>query len=351
MKTLESLQAMRGFAALAVVFYHVYIILQQPEYGGQIVFGNFANHGLLGVNFFFVLSGFIILMAHEKDIGEQSRIPRYLFRRFARVYPVYWIFLTAYIAASAVGLGYPDFSWSPLNLASSYALIELNEPVTLPLKVAWSLFFEVKFYIIFLALFFSARAGVVVFALWMILIIAASIFGLSAPMNLLSPWNIYFPVGMLAYLAYKRARVGFGPIMLMLGVGMIAIYVSRYNLRMGELKGEYEYVLYWLAPAFAALILGVVTLEKHGLLKVPAVLSYLGDASYSIYLVHSAAISVIAIICKKFGVIELVNIYVLFMAIFVTATVAGIAAHALVERPIIRLVKSVDGRSRRRAAV
>jgi len=49
-----------------------------------------AQFGHAGVDFFFVLSGFIIFFVHGKDIGKPSRLPHYVWRRFIRIYPVYW---------------------------------------------------------------------------------------------------------------------------------------------------------------------------------------------------------------------------------------------------------------------
>ncbi len=47
--------------------------------------------GHAGVDFFFVLSGFIIMHAHTADIGKPERLYRYLWRRATRIYPIYWI--------------------------------------------------------------------------------------------------------------------------------------------------------------------------------------------------------------------------------------------------------------------
>ncbi len=67
-------------------------------------FGPFPASGLFafghaGVDFFFVLSGFIILHVHAGDIGRPVRLGHYLQRRFTRVYPFYWVvFLLALLA-------------------------------------------------------------------------------------------------------------------------------------------------------------------------------------------------------------------------------------------------------------
>ena len=100
---LLSLQAGRGVAAIGVVFDHVSLIMAQPEYGAHNVLASVTQYGILGVNFFFVLSGFIILMAHYKDIGQPRSVGSYAYRRVIRIYPIYWVFLALYLAGSALG--------------------------------------------------------------------------------------------------------------------------------------------------------------------------------------------------------------------------------------------------------
>lgn len=338
---------MRGLAALAVVFYHTYIILRQPEYGSHKIFENFAKHGLLGVNFFFILSGFIILLAHRKDLGKPQKALGYMYRRAVRLYPAYWVFLTAYIGAAGFGLGYPDFSWDLPNLASSYFLFEFAQPVSLPLKVAWTLFYEIKFYLIFAILIISVRAGIAVFGVWMLAVLIAFGLGVRDSFNLLSPWNIYFMFGMAIYLVMDRINPKWGWLALASGCLMVAIYVINFNISMSELKSDYEYVLFWLAPAFAFIILGAVLIERQLDLKMPRGLMFLGDASYSIYLVHSATISVLALVGSKLGLFEALNPHILFFCLFVLATVAGVFAHILVERPLLALLRDrfKEGRS------
>ena len=95
---LVSLQLLRGAAAIFVVIHHTCLIIAvQPEYGGMNAYAWIANKGWIGVNCFFVLSGFIIMHAHSRDIGTPSRALRYVMRRVSRIYPIYWLFLTCFM--------------------------------------------------------------------------------------------------------------------------------------------------------------------------------------------------------------------------------------------------------------
>jgi peptidoglycan/LPS O-acetylase OafA/YrhL len=96
---LRTLQAGRGVAAIAVLLYHLNLELV-ARFGGASVSG--LEVGWAGVDFFFVLSGFIIWHVHAGDIGQDGRLGRYLWNRFTRLYPVYWAVLAVALALRAI---------------------------------------------------------------------------------------------------------------------------------------------------------------------------------------------------------------------------------------------------------
>ena len=66
----------------------------RPDAG--LPFGGLFLFAHAGVDFFFVLSGFIIYRVHRGDIGSPHRLSRYAWRRFVRIYPTYWIILAGF---------------------------------------------------------------------------------------------------------------------------------------------------------------------------------------------------------------------------------------------------------------
>jgi len=98
---LKSLQMARGIAALAVTLFHTSGMFADPRYGFERPFWWLTERGDLGVDFFFVLSGFIIMLAHRADVGRPREVGNYAFKRAVRIYPMYWLF-TLLIVVGAV---------------------------------------------------------------------------------------------------------------------------------------------------------------------------------------------------------------------------------------------------------
>src|SRR5712691_10367510 len=80
---ISSLQALRAVAALLVLAHHT----------SERIFQNYTplNIGFAGVDLFFVLSGFVIFLAHHEELGHPDKLGRYAWRRFVRIYPTYII--------------------------------------------------------------------------------------------------------------------------------------------------------------------------------------------------------------------------------------------------------------------
>ncbi|QAY77483.1 acyltransferase [Sphingosinicella sp. BN140058] len=341
--TLFSLQAMRGIAAFAVAVYHTNLILKEPVYGGIHAFDTVASRGWTGVNFFFVLSGFIILYAHAKDIGMPARAGRYLWRRFSRVYPVYWLVLTGFIAASSMGLGHAEFTTAPLHLLSSYTLLRIVPAPDLPLQVAWTLVYEVTFYLAFLVVILNRRIGFTLIALWTTAVLINGLILGDSQTGWTHVWNLYFLIGALSFAAFQRIHgakaggllfaAGFALLAILFGAGLV-------DPRLGFGQGK-PLLLIALAVGFALILLGSVVFERARPLRVPATLVLLGEASYAIYLVHSPVISLLAGLNRRllYGAIPA---EILFFLILAASVLAGLVAHFILEKPLLRLMRGFE---------
>ncbi len=281
-------------AAMAVVLYHAVSMYALPKYGGVDVWRGWGRLGIHGVDFFFVLSGFIIYTAHRSDIGKPDKLKRYSLKRLIRIYPVYWIFLTAFLILTAIGFGTADVADRPIDLLSAYSLIRLS-PEKPPLWVSWTLFHEVIFYAMFAGLIYSRKLGRILFTAWFLLIIwMHSAQGPDRPTFLTvfcDGFNLEFFFGIaVALLVGKLTRAASAALMAF-GTGLLVLVgLLDHTTGIGEEARMYT-VAYGLS--FAVLLAGAVGLEINGFWRSKGIMQLVGASTFSLYLGHSMVLSIL----------------------------------------------------------
>jgi exopolysaccharide production protein ExoZ len=332
---LVSIQVGRGLAALAVVFYHVSLLFIQKA--NTTVFGGYARYGYMGVPFFFVLSGFIIGYAHFKDIGQPSKLRAFLYKRFVRVYPMYWALSLAFVIAALIGFGEPDFSFLPFDLIQSLILIHFTPQFSSPpLKVAWTLFFEVRFYLIFGFAIYYPKATSAFCCGWFVAIFMLTPFN-ALTYEWLSYWNLAFPLGLAACFILSRARSSSWSIFVISGFVLPTTIILFSSIE--SLHGGRSVEMLGVMVGFSLLMLGASLAERLYTVRYWSWLLLLGDASYAVYLVHSAIISVAGIVIFKYHVLRHVSAEALVIPLVLIATLIGIVVHLLLEKPLISFLR------------
>lgn len=295
----QMVEAGRAVAAIMVVLYHASSMYALEKYGGLVPWQGLGELGQRGVDFFFVISGFIIYTAHKQHIGQPSQFSRYFKRRFIRIYPIYWLYLCGFLLLVALGMGTAEVSDTPLDLLGAFSLIRLS-PDNPPLWVAWTLFHEVLFYAFFGVLIFNRRLGISLFTAWAlaVILIGANI-GPQSPSfyNVLTDHiNLEFFFGMAASALFMRVESKHAWVLTALGAGWLLL-CAFVQVNSGQKLSP----LYFGA-GFAVLLTGLVALEYRGAASIPQALARLGGATYSIYLVHSMVISISLRVATQLGV-------------------------------------------------
>lgn len=341
---LNSLQSGRAIAALMVVLFHLgVVILGSPDYWNVQDLGWLAV-GRSGVNFFFVLSGFIIMWAHAQDIDRAGNLVTFVYKRLTRIYPVYWVVLALvvplYFFMPTAGEGYET---NPLNILTSFLLFPTSEnPI---LAVAWTLRHEMLFYILFGLLIISARLGGAVMAAWLLGCVAALVWNPEFPYSFIfAPINLLFPMGIIGAIAIQRKRLVHPTAPLAAGSCTIALACA---LEIFDRTGLWLDLVYGLG--YLLIIVGAVRLEQMGRFKTPSVMVELGNASYSIYLVHFTILSAGAIFWFKLR-LDVVPWPLAFTALGVGSIVAGWLFHRIVERPLLSIFRGCAPGTKPRAA-
>jgi peptidoglycan/LPS O-acetylase OafA/YrhL len=299
---IDSLQAGRGLAALAVIAGHAN--LASRDFTGVSV--PLLDYGWLGVDFFFVLSGFIISWsAPGKAAGN------FAWHRFRRVVLPYLPMGVGmgllYALFPGISAGSHDWSWLP-----TLTLLPVNASPAL--SVAWTLQHEMLFYGLFLAFCFSGRFALG-FTLWALAIACALIFNVD--WLALRPINLEFLFGVVACWAVRRG-IGDWRWVAIGAVPLAAWFMLGLERAWSPLVG--------LAIAFA--LPPLVRAEQRGAISVHGIFVFLGGASYSLYLAHGIAISLAARVVPSLPVI------------FAAGIAGGLAYYFAVERPILRYFRT-----------
>jgi peptidoglycan/LPS O-acetylase OafA/YrhL len=339
---MASIEAARAFAAISVVLMHCANAMRVDHFSGHVGLNSIFDFGYVGVDFFFVLSGFIITFVHFKEIGTFQNIPRYLWRRFSRIYPIYWTFLLLSIllttlARLATGKGFIiDMG---LNDIAGTVFLFISEGEPKYIGPAWSLQYEVIFYAIFCCLLISGRVGSLLFITWATLLLgdSFSLFTLDLPFNLDSPHCFQFLCGVaVGWLARRHPLKASIPIL----VGVLLIFIAGVIF---EVYGPFERhsgigrIVLGISSAF--ILATLVGLENNKALHTPNWLSSIGSVSYSIYLGHILFINITFMILVKIGLYHVLPEILVFSIAIVVALTVTILIGMYVELPIVNKLK------------
>ncbi|WP_225010765.1 acyltransferase family protein [Novosphingobium percolationis] len=339
---LQGIQALRGLAALAVVTHHAL----EHSNGAARPFSPdwLTTVGAAGVDLFFVISGFIMVWTTFPEGRAPLRPATFLYRRVVRIYPLYWLTCTAMLALVAMGfLRAHNFTGS--EIARSFALFP---PATL-VGVAWTLVFEMWFYILFTLLLASGSRRVVVIGVPGLLLCAAALatFLPAGPVRdfLQSPLPIEFCYGIGLAIVGRRVIERPLPRVLALALGALALIamclaaVLVPHATTAELPAAAR-VLAWGLPA---LVLVGLSLPLRARGRAGAALARLGDTSYALYLSHVFVMIGYGRLLKIPAVAALPQ-PPLVLAICVGSVAGGFAFHIACERPLTRLFRSFETR-------
>lgn len=221
-----------------------------------------------------------------------------------------------------------------------------------PLLIAgWTLNFEMFFYAIFACGLLIARRHRALFVCMVLggLVALPLVVTPSGPVALTytSPLLMEFMIGCLLGIMYERKalpRPAVALFLLVIGCGLL---LSSGTLSAADISAARFF--YWGLPAFL-IVTGALGLEP--LLKERRLPMLLGDASYSIYLTHGAALAMLKTIILILGTGEGVMVTAIFMMTGCVASVlVGVAAFYLLETPLVAGGKALVARFRRTRSV
>ncbi|HDC4533314.1 acyltransferase [Enterobacter asburiae] len=347
-----SIHYLRGIAALLVVFFHFSIYLDNyyvQKDLGWILFGG----GAFGVDLFFMISGFVIVLSTKNSNSKSI----FLVRRFFRVYP-------PFIFIFAIGSLTVYNSNSLLDLVRASLLIHKDYSLPSPsfgfniLGTAWTLTYELYFYLTFvIAMGINHKYRVVLSSLFLITPIlvlqllytgSLSFSGDASPnipqtnplYGLLrfvsSPILVEFIIGMVFYEIFTKVKIkiteGTTQLILALSCGLfLTFYFGNFNNEFG---------MHGFGIWSIILLFGVLTYDKQIGIKENKLFNLLGDISFSLYISHYIFVNAIAVYSPNFFA-SMSGISKFFFMTTLTGT-AAIVMHNVIEKPSIKIGKRIE---------
>lgn len=302
----DALTSLRGLAALCTLMVHlvtvwlvVFPALKQWEY-----FYRFANHSYLFVDFFFILSGFVMCHVYGRAFSADvtlSSYKKFMRARFARIYPLHLVLLAIYVGLASIGMKQTTVNpeWSILANALLIHALGVFDHTTWNIP-SWSISVEWWTYVLFpfVAAFAQRylRAGAALPAL-----------GLSICLFILLAMHrgsMSITVG----LAFVRCLIGFTA-----GSCLYAIFLTRPTVRpLGKINIAILAAIFIVLACLPSPIADILAfigfcslvfvssndMDQRDWLHHP-ILIWLGDISYSIYLWHTLLLHAMAKVMLK----------------------------------------------------
>jgi exopolysaccharide production protein ExoZ len=332
-KKLQWVESGRGIAALSVVLYHCGNMMNLPQYSGAIGLNGFFRYGYLGVDFFFVLSGFIIYLVNSNMHGQTSEIPKYVVRRVARILPAYWVILVGGLIVNQT-VQIDKVSITPSFLLSEFFLLNSGDLFIGP---AWTLQNELLFYAVFASFFFTKRLGVVSLSTWLLLTITGRLLApeILSTMNpwvskALTPYAMHFLIGVVIGYWHIKQR-SLKRLLIGLLVTMAAALLFKPEVHDNSLMSYFV-----SATSFGTILLVLLMLEAREI-KSFKLLVWLGKVSYSLYLVHIFAIGYFFATLARLGVYQKIPEALLFFAITIISGMLAWCIYEMIEKPTIKI--------------
>jgi exopolysaccharide production protein ExoZ len=317
----QNIELLRFIAALAVVFFHSFGTLRAGVFS-EIGPSPFTELGAAGVDVFFVISGFVILIS----LTRKHRTPVEFARdRLIRLVPAYWILTLSHLSILASvailrGTEVPfDFTWT------IQSLFFVSQPLgsSLPLiSQGWSLEIEMLFYLLVgVGLVIKNQVANIVFP--GVALISLVGFGL------LPDLALEFIFGGLLGFLYTRIKFH---ALIAIGAGSVGIVMFLAPVFMGPMDAP-RWVT-WGIPSML-IVFSAINLPQLKWKILPT----LGAASYPVYLLHMMVINIVSPIVSIFGASPTIFFFALATCLILSQAL-GIFFDKLVDKPISRFLKA-----------
>jgi len=335
---LDILQIFRGIAALMIVLCHFAGSLKFYHGVSYESLDYFRAIGKYGIDFFFILSGFIITYSSHGKYNQLNSFKNYIKNRLLRIYVPY---LPIGIFMLIIYHLLPGFSNSNrvISTLTSLTLFPHGNPA---LSVAWTLSFELCFYLLFSLSFFSKKLWnyfVLIWLAWIVIFTYSPFSYLQFLKNpvlriLFSPYNIEFILGfVLAIIVIQRIRLPVIPLFSVLFLVLVSFLYCIFT----------QFTLFFfstnlLFAIVAFLIIFLATNKRNLQFKKASIMMLVGNATYSIYLIHNPLQMILIRICPKID--SVISMFIALVFVLIVTSAVGYVYYLIFEKKAIHIIKS-----------
>jgi peptidoglycan/LPS O-acetylase OafA/YrhL len=355
MSKLNSIQVLRGLAAVAVVVDHVTHYMHKSFSGQSWLFSsNIYNVGGFGVDLFFCISGFIMVITTYNKPKGFSHALSFLKKRFVRIYPTYWVYCLLTLALPFILLGKTDLlsKYDNTFLFQSFMLLpaKISENSFSPfVGQGWTLQYELYFYLVF-------ALAILLFNGWRVVLASSLvIFGLLASSKVVA-FNEYvdylisnsividFILGMISALIYISLTNNDVKISLKVSITFIVLLMTCVSYLVTERANLDRVVLFGIPSFFIVTIFSLSVINNDKIIN--KVLIQLGEASYTIYLAHMI---LIWSALKYSSHLKILNVDLAIILHVVAICAAGYIMFLSIEKNITKSLSGFDRREKKQS--
>ena len=291
-----------------------------------------SKYGYLGVELFFMISGFVILMT-----ASSGSLKKFTISRLVRLYPAFWVCCTITFAIT-LAIGAPEYSATLRQYLVNMTMLSEFFDVPPMDGVYWSLFVELRFYALVAILLIFGRIQQAEFFIifWLIAAIMLEIFpNYWLRYFFIVDYAVFFIAGTICFLIWAKGITWIRGIVIVV-TWCYAAYLMTDEVHQVEIRIRNDlnpYIIAAIVSAFFAIML-LVSFKRTSILGHSNWI-WVGALTYPLYLIHQN----IGFMIYN-ATYTMFNPHVLFWGLVIGILMLSHAIHILVEKPLARTMRS-----------